>query len=215
MPLHTRSPPLQNGRTTGAATEPDGILRFFQPSPGTESADPFQMHPWSMHQNSTAVSSAVGMGPGSGHGQTSPGLSAHVTLIYVTCDPIWPLFPGTLAEASPLASVHLFSGPKLSFTTSGTGWAGAVPVWSRVTDHKNQIRNKAKKKKQQGSYMNTWRHSVAENSKLHCSGMWEQSITLLVCILQTWQPLCKYANKSPLNSSSQIKRTAEPIRIWT
>lgn len=124
--------------------EPDGTLRFLQPSPGTESADPFQMCPWTVHQNIPAVSSSVGTGPGSGHCRTSPGLSEHVALIYVTCDPNWPLFLGVLAETSPLASVHLFSGPKLSFITSGAGSAGAVPVWSRVTEHKLRIRNKEK-----------------------------------------------------------------------
>lgn len=41
-------------------------LKTFQPSPGTKSADPFQMHPWTMHQNSTTASSSVGMGLGPG-----------------------------------------------------------------------------------------------------------------------------------------------------
>lgn len=129
-----------------APWKPDGTLKFFQPSPGTKSDDPFQMHAWTMHRNSTTRSSSVGMRPGSGHGQTSTGLDEHVSLIYLMCDPSWSLFLGMLAEASPLASVHLFSGPKLSFITSGTGWAGAVPVWSRVTDHKPQMRNKEKEK---------------------------------------------------------------------
>lgn len=69
------------------------------------------------------------MGPGSGRGRTSTGLGEHVTLIYVKCDlSAEPQILGMLAEASPLASVHLFSGPNLSFATSGTAGAGPVPV---------------------------------------------------------------------------------------
>lgn len=149
MPLHAHSPSPQDSsewplnhwhRPCGTRRH----IKIYQPSPGTKSTDPFQIQPWTMHQNSTIVSSSVGMGPGSGHGQTSTGLSEHVTLIYVKCDLSWPPFLGMLAEMSPLASVHLFSGPKLSCTTSGTGWGGAVPIWSWVTDHKPEIRNKEK-----------------------------------------------------------------------
>lgn len=143
MPLHIHSAahqdlfqsarfPCSGAHTTGAiSVEPEGTWSLLQPGPGSKSADPFQMHPWTMHQNSAAASSSVGMGLGPRVGlcQCRPGWTRQIDL----CD-VWPTLTPVCGQAGWIVS-HGWCPPvlwsEISLFMLGRGDASS----SRVTDH--------------------------------------------------------------------------------
>lgn len=106
-------------------------LKSLQPGPGSKSADPFQMHPWTMHQNSAAASSSVGMGLGPRVGlcQCRPEWTRQIDL----CD-VWPTLTPVCGQAGWTVS-HSWCPPvlwsEISLFMLGRGDASS----SRVTDH--------------------------------------------------------------------------------